>query len=181
MGLTRRGLLTGLPLAAFAGIAAALGLGRSQDGVEPVGAIDHPMPAFTLPPLPGTTAGLSSADLQGQVAIVNVWAAWCVSCRQEHPLLVSLAPTSPAPIFGIDIRDQPGAGKLYLAQHGNPFAGTGDDRDGRVGRAFGITGVPETFVVDASGQLRYRHIGPLTPDVWRDVILPLVTQLKEPA
>lgn len=181
MRISSSALLSSLPLLAFAGLATAFALSRGEVGPQAAGIIDRPMPIFDLPALPGTDAGLSSAGLSGQVMLVNVWAAWCGACREEHPLWLEVQASSPVPIYGIDLRDAPGAGKLFLAQNGNPYAGTGDDRQGQVGRAFGITGVPETFVVDAEGRLRYRHIGPMTEPVWREVILPLLSRIKEPA
>jgi cytochrome c biogenesis protein CcmG/thiol:disulfide interchange protein DsbE len=172
-----------LPLGLFGGLAVALGFGAGQPEVAVIGLIDRPLPAFGLPPLPGHGGtGLSGADLAGQVALVNVFAAWCTSCRAEHPLLMDLsARPGMVPIYGIDFRDNPGAGEVYLRRLGDPYAASGEDRSGDVALSFGLTGVPETYLVDADGRIRYRHIGPITEQIWTDVLEPLLADLKETA
>ena len=120
---------------------------------------------------------IAKDDLRGKVWILNVWASWCVACRQEHPLLVAYAKSSQVPIYGLNYKDEPAAGLKWLADFGNPYTASLADRDGRVGIDFGVYGVPETFVIDGEGVIRYKHIGPLTPEVLRDTIDPLLKQL----
>ena len=116
--------------------------------------------------------------MRGQVWVLNVWASWCVACRQEHPLLVQYAKQSKVPIYGLNYKDERAAGMKWLADFGNPYTASISDRDGRVGIDFGVYGVPETFVIDREGIIRYKQIGPLTPEVLRDTIEPLIKQLN---
>jgi cytochrome c biogenesis protein CcmG/thiol:disulfide interchange protein DsbE len=139
--------------------------------------IGKPAPAFSLPRLDQPAVRIAKDDLRGKVWILNVWASWCVACRQEHPLLVAYAKSSQVPIYGLNYKDEPAAGLKWLADFGNPYTASLADRDGRVGIDFGVYGVPETFVIDGEGVIRYKHIGPLTPEVLRDTIDPLLKQL----
>lgn len=116
--------------------------------------------------------------MKGKVWLVNVWASWCVSCRQEHPLLVELAKTGRVPMVGLHYKDERDAGLKWLAEHGDPYLLSAHDRDGRVAIDFGVYGTPETFIVDKTGVIRYKHTGPLTPQLLRDQILPRVEQLE---
>ena len=135
-------------------------------------------PAFSLPRLDQPEQRISRDDMRGQVWMLNVWASWCVACRQEHPLLVQYAKQSQVPIYGLNYKDERAAGMQWLADFGNPYAASISDRDGRVGIDFGVYGVPETFVIDREGVIRYKQIGPLTPEVLRDTIEPLLKQLN---
>ena len=135
-------------------------------------------PAFSLPRLDQPEQRISRDDMRGQVWMLNVWASWCVACRQEHPLLVQYAKQSQVPIYGLNYKDGRAAGMQWLADFGNPYAASVSDRDGRVGIDFGVYGVPETFVIDREGVIRYKQIGPLTPEVLRDTIEPLLKQLN---
>ena len=121
---------------------------------------------------------LSNADMRGQVWLLNVWASWCVSCRVEHPLLVALAKADVVPVIGLAYKDKPEDGLAWLASNGDPYRMSIVDRDGRVGIDFGVYGVPETFVIDKSGIIRYKQIGPLTADALDKTILPLVRELQ---
>jgi cytochrome c biogenesis protein CcmG/thiol:disulfide interchange protein DsbE len=150
----------------------------NEDPAPKIGFLDRALPAFTLAPMPGTDAGFSDQDLAGQVTLVNVFSSWCSSCREEHPILLELAAENRVPIFGVDWKDSPGAGKLYLEQSGNPFFATGDDPGGKLGDELTVTGVPETYVVDGRGRIRYRHLGPMTRDLWQATILPLIEELE---
>jgi cytochrome c biogenesis protein CcmG/thiol:disulfide interchange protein DsbE len=116
--------------------------------------------------------------MTGQVWLLNVWASWCVSCRQEHPVLLDLAKRKVAPIIGLDYKDERSAGIAWLQQHGDPYLLSAYDRDGRIGIDYGVYGVPETFVIDKAGVVRYKHIGPLTPAVVEEKIVPLVKELN---
>jgi cytochrome c biogenesis protein CcmG, thiol:disulfide interchange protein DsbE len=139
--------------------------------------IGKPVPAFALAGLDGA-AGASSERLKGQVTLVNFFASWCTPCRAEHPTLMRLAASQKAVLVGVAYKDDPAASKKFLAELGNPFAQVGVDRAGSTGIEFGLTGVPETFVVDAKGIVRYRQVGPLTERVVADAILPLLAKLK---
>ena len=168
-----------LPVVIFAGLAAGLYYGLQNDNESlPSALIDQPAPAFQLPPLPGHEPGFSSADLQGHVSLVNTFASWCTPCRAEHPVLQALAATKRVPIYGIDYKDKAEAARAWIAELGNPYARIGID-DGRVGIDWGVYGVPETFVVDRSGRIRYKHVGPLTEADLTRTILPLVAQLEK--
>lgn len=182
--MTLRRLLFILPVAIFlaAGIAFAFGLlGDRRPNEIPSALLDEPAPAFDLPPLEGAgVPGLATADLKGQgVTLVNVWASWCLPCKAEHPLLVQLAEREGVRLVGIDYKDKPADALAFLTQLGNPFAAIGADADGRAGIEWGISGVPETFVVDGEGVVRYRHVGALDPVTLEETLLPLIESLGE--
>lgn len=175
-------VLTFAPLVGFAALSMAFVMGMSQSGEEArVGYLDRPLPVFDQPPMTGRSEGFTSADLDGQVSLVNFFASWCSVCRVEHPVLLDLAATQDVPLYGLNWKDARGAGKLYLTRSGDPYTATADDSAGMLGDALGVTGVPETYVVDTKGRLRYRHIGPITPEIWEDTIQPLIAQLEEEA
>jgi cytochrome c biogenesis protein CcmG/thiol:disulfide interchange protein DsbE len=162
-----RRLLYLLPVVLFLAIAAyflaALDSNRNPQEVPSV-LVGRPAPDFTLAPLLPDVPGLARADLDGGVAVVNFFASWCVPCRAEHPLLARLAKDVGVPVFGIVWKDEPEAARAYLAELGNPYARIGVDQSGRTGIDFGITGVPETFVVGRDGRVCSRQWGPLTDD-----------------
>jgi cytochrome c biogenesis protein CcmG, thiol:disulfide interchange protein DsbE len=171
-----------LPVAAFVALALwfAAGLGRDP-GYIPSMLIDRPAPQFALPPIAGRDAGFSSADLKGRVSMVNIFGSWCATCEIEHPVLMEIAREGVAPIYGLNWKDKPGAGAAWLAERGDPFTLIGDDADGRVAIDFGVTGAPETFVVDAAGRVRHKHVGEITRDDWRRVLKPMIEDLKRNA
>ncbi|MEL7488118.1 MAG: DsbE family thiol:disulfide interchange protein [Pseudomonadota bacterium] len=140
--------------------------------------IDQPAPAFSLDPIEGYAEGFSSADLRGEVSLVNIFGSWCASCVVEHPVLMRIKASGGPPIYGVDWKDQPGAGTAWLARYGDPYTRVGDDADGRVAIDFGVTGAPETFVVDADGRIRHKHVGPITDEAWRTVLAPMVEELR---
>jgi len=167
------------PIAAFAVIALGLGLALTNDPRKmPSTLIDRPIPAFALPPLEASGEGFASADLAGKVALVNVFASWCPGCRVEHPTLLRLAREGKVPLYGINWKDKPGDGLKWLKANRSPYLKVGDDGSGRLGIDLGVTGVPETFVVDRSGRIRYRHAGPITEDVWQETFEPLLASLR---
>jgi len=169
-----------LPLVVFLVLAGFLFAGLWRDPRQvPSPLIDKPAPQFSLARLDDPAAKLGTADMKGQVWLLNVWASWCVSCREEHPLLVELAKAKVVPIIGLDYKDEPSAGRKWLAQFGDPYTASVIDRDGTVGIDFGVYGVPETFVIDKGGTIRYKQIGPVTAEALEKTILPLVRELQQ--
>ncbi|WP_154447322.1 DsbE family thiol:disulfide interchange protein [Halovulum marinum] len=168
-----------LPAALFAALAAAFywGLMNADDRL-PSALIDRAVPAFDLPPIEGRDDGLSSADLQGEVSIVNVWASWCVPCRVEMPLLVELAAQDTVPIHGINYKDAPEAALAFLDETGDPYTRIGADRSGRVSIDWGVYGLPETFVINAQGRIAYKHVGAFDRRALEQEILPVVRRLQ---
>ncbi|MCP8940520.1 DsbE family thiol:disulfide interchange protein [Alsobacter sp. SYSU M60028] len=169
---SRRRLAVALPLLVFAALA-LLFLFRLFGGDPsrlPSALIGRPVPEFTLPPVAGLardgkpTPGLSSADLKGGVTVVNVWASWCVPCRDEHPLLVELAAKPGVRLVGINYKDQAENARRFLGALGNPFSAVGADTAGRAAIDWGVYGVPETFIVAKDGTIAYKHVGPLSPE-----------------
>ncbi|HYM30011.1 MAG TPA: DsbE family thiol:disulfide interchange protein [Candidatus Cybelea sp.] len=169
-----------VPVAIFALVALLLGAGLYLNPREiPSALIGRPVPSFQLPPLPGHDPGFSSADLkEGQVVLVNVFATWCVPCRAEHPILLELSKRHEVPIFAIDYKDDPKMAEAWLAEFGNPYSRIGMDKSGRVGIDWGVYGVPETYVIDRTGNIAFKQVGPLTADDMEQKILPLIRQLK---
>ena len=168
-----------LPLIVFAVLVGFLAVGLKLDPREvPSPLIDKPAPAFSLPRLDAPEQQLTLSDLKGKVWLLNVWASWCVACRIEHPVLVELAKSGAVPIYGLNYKDQREDALAWLAKHGDPYRLSLSDSKGLVGIDFGVYGVPETFVIDKNGTIRLKHIGPVTPEVLRDTILPLVKKLN---
>lgn len=168
-----------IPLAIFIAMLVFLGVGLKLDPREvPSPLIDKPAPVFHLQTLDTPSRILSTEDMRGQVWLLNVWASWCSGCREEHPVLVELSKTRAVPIYGLDYKDQPDAARRWLANYGNPYTAVVSDLDGRMGIEFGVYGVPETFVIDKAGIIRYKQIGPMTPKALNDTILPLVKKLN---
>ena len=173
-----------IPLVVFATVAAAFGVGLTlKPNVVPSALIDKPVPEFTLAGLPGAgvelAEGFSSADLTGRVSIVNVFASWCFPCRVEHPLLMRLARNPKVRIFGLNYKDQPEDARAWLKELGNPYHRIGVDRDGRIAIDWGVYGVPETFIIDAGGRIRYKHVGPITPADLDEIIVPIIESLSK--
>jgi cytochrome c biogenesis protein CcmG/thiol:disulfide interchange protein DsbE len=145
--------------------------------VLPSALIEKPAPDFNLPPLIEGEPALTAADLRGQVTVLNFFASWCVPCRAEHPLLMELARQPGLALYGIAYKDKPEAARGFLAELGNPFARIAADSSGRTAIDFGVYGVPETYVIDRDGRIRFRQVGPLTPDAIKNDLLPLVARL----
>jgi cytochrome c biogenesis protein CcmG, thiol:disulfide interchange protein DsbE len=168
-----------VPLLLFSSVLAFLAVGLKLDPRKvPSPLIGKPVPEFSLPPVRGRTLGLSSADLRGDVSLVNVFASWCTACREEHPLLMDLKQAGAFPIHGLNYKDRPEDAARWLDQLGDPYTRTGADRDGRVAIDWGVYGVPETFIVDREGRIAYKQIGPLTREVLEETIFPLIDRLK---
>jgi len=169
-----------IPLVVFVALVGFLFTGLFRDPREvPSPLIGKPAPAFTLAQLHDPAKTLGPTDLKGQVWLLNVWASWCVSCRVEHPLLMQLAQAKAVPVIGLAYKDNPEDGRAWLAENGNPYSVSIVDRDGRVGIDFGVYGVPETFVVDKQGIIRYKQIGPVTAEALETKILPIVRELQK--
>lgn len=169
-----------IPLALFAVLVVFLWVGLGRDPHEvPSPLIGKPAPAFKLAQLHAPDKQLSTADLKGTVWLLNVWASWCVSCRVEHPLLLDFSKTNLIPVYGLDYKDKPDDGRAWLAQNGDPYTASIVDQDGRVGIDYGVYGVPETFLIDQDGIIRYKQIGPLTVEALKTKILPLARSLQK--
>jgi len=169
-----------IPLGLFIVLVVFLAIGLTRDPHEvPSPLIGKAAPMFSAPRLPATEQQFSSKDMLGQVWLLNTWASWCVACRQEHPILVEFAKTKTFPIVGLDYKDQDSEGLKWLARLGNPYDHTVTDKDGRIGIDFGVYGVPESFLIDKAGVIRYKQIGPITEEALRDKILPLVRELQK--
>jgi cytochrome c biogenesis protein CcmG, thiol:disulfide interchange protein DsbE len=168
-----------VPLAIFLGLVVFLGAGLKLDPKEvPSPLIGKPAPAFALTRLDNVGQTIRREDLLGKVWMLNVWASWCVACREEHPLLVEFARKKLLPVYGLNYKDERSAGLRWLANFGNPYDASLFDQDGRVGIDWGVYGVPETFIIDREGVIRFKQIGPITPDVIRTQIEPLVRKLN---
>jgi cytochrome c biogenesis protein CcmG, thiol:disulfide interchange protein DsbE len=168
-----------IPLLLFVGLAVFLGQGLTRDPrLIPSPLIDKPAPHFSLPQLHAPEHALSLADMHGKVWLLNVWASWCASCRDEHASLVDFAGRGLVPIIGLDYKDKREDALDWLNQFGNPYAISIMDTDGRVGIDYGVYGVPETFLIDRNGRIRHKVTGPLTPDIIEHELLPRIKALQ---
>lgn len=178
--LRQRRLAFLLPLGVFLILVVALALGMTRNpGTIPSALIGKPVPQFSLPPVKGRTLGLSSDDLRGEVSLVNVFASWCVACREEHPVFMQMKDDGIVPIHGLNYKDQPDNAAKWLNTMGDPYARTGADVNGRVAIDWGVYGVPETFVITRDGRVAYKHIGAVTPKVLKETLLPLIRRLQQ--
>ena len=189
-----------VPFGIFVALVVFFAIGLNHDPHEiPSPLIDKPAPAFSLPQLSETSAAFAPESMRGKVWLLNVWATWCIACREEHSVLVELAQSRQVPIVGLNYKEVRGDTSLnpeqlspaqeltlgrdriraWFAQHGNPYTFTALDLDGRVGIDYGVYGVPESYVIDKQGVIRMKHIGPLTPQVLQTKILPLVRELSK--
>ena len=168
-----------LPLALFGVLLVFLLRGLDLNPREvPSPLIDKPAPGFALPRLDDPAQNLGRADMMGKVWLLNVWASWCVACREEHPVLVEFATRKVVPIIGLNYKDDRNDALRWLARFGDPYTTSISDRQGKVGIDFGVYGVPETFLVDKRGVIRFKQIGPVTRDALRERIEPLIKQLQ---
>ena len=168
-----------LPLAVFIVLTLYFAFGlRLDPSVIPSALIDKPVPTFTLPPIEGGQGnGFSSADLSSRVSAVNVFASWCLPCLVEHPLVARLGGIEGITLYGINYKDKPADALAWIEEQGNPFWQIGADPKGRVAIDWGVYGLPETFIVDKKGRIRYKHVGPMTPKSFEDKILPVIEEL----
>ena len=174
-----RALKFGIPLVVFALLAGFFAVGLLRDPREvPSPFIDKPAPAFRLEQLHDAKLGFTPEEMRGKVWLLNVWASWCVSCRVEHPLLVEMSRQKLVPIVGLNYKDQREDGVRWLAKFGDPYMLSAHDLEGRVGIDYGVYGVPETFVIDKQGVIRYKQIGPITPEALDKTIVPLIRKLN---
>ena len=164
-----------LPLVVFAILIPVfmIGLGRNPNEL-PSPFIGKPAPQFELPTLRDPARSIGTTDFEGKTVLVNVWATWCVGCRQEHEFLLALAESGAIPIYGINWRDTRTEAIRWLDQLGDPYVASADDRDGRVGIDWGVYGAPETFLVGADGTVLHKHLGPLSPPIWERDFVPLI-------
>ena len=188
------------PLIGFVALVVMLGVGLKLDPRDvPSPLVGKPAPRFSLPQIHAPERNFSPQDMQGKVWLLNVWASWCISCRQEHPVLVELAKSKTVPLIGLNYKELRGDGGIdadkidpasekqqaieraagWLRKHGDPYTLSVLDLDGRVGIDYGVYGVPETYVIDQAGIIRMKHTGPITPDIFSGKILPLVAELSK--
>jgi cytochrome c biogenesis protein CcmG, thiol:disulfide interchange protein DsbE len=167
-----------LPLILFAVLVGFFAKGLFLNPREvPSPFIGKPAPAFTLPLVGGAGKTFSPADMKGKVWLLNVWAPWCVSCRQEHGVLMGLAQSQSTPIVGLNWKDKDREAEQLLAQHGSPYFAVPDDLTGKTGIDYGVTGTPETYVIDKTGIIRMKHVGPIGPEVWKEKFEPKLKEL----
>lgn len=180
--IKRRQLLYFLPAVLFLIVAIVVAWfmlsGRDPQAI-PSALLNRPAPEFTLPPPQGLDTGFGRKDLIGQVTVVNVFASWCTPCLAEHPYIMQLSKTPGVRVFGLNYKNKDDQAVAWLDRHGNPYARVGADRDGRVAIDWGVYGVPETFVVDRTGVICLKKVGPVTPKILADEILPLVKALQD--
>ncbi|MBC7521381.1 MAG: DsbE family thiol:disulfide interchange protein [Sandarakinorhabdus sp.] len=173
-----------IPVIAFIALIGFFGFGLTKDPKElPSQLIDRPLPQFALPGIeatPGGGAGFASAALKGEPALLNVFASWCAACPQEHPVLTRIT-SEGFPVYGIAWKDKPADSRDWLARFGNPYKAVAADEAGRTAIDLGVTGVPETFIVDKSGRVRFKQIGPISPETWEATIRPLMQKLRAEA
>jgi len=168
-----------LPLGLFVALLGFLAVGLQRDPREiPSPFIGKTAPPFKVAELMDPQRLVAPADMQNKVWLLNVWASWCSSCRQEHPVLMEFAQQNVVPIVGLDYKDVRADGINWLQQYGNPYQYSAFDADGRIGIDYGVYGVPETFVIDKHGVIRLKHVGPITPEVIAQKLIPLIKELN---
>lgn len=169
-----------LPLVLFIGLVAFLLVGLQRDPHEvPSPLINKPAPDFKLSQLRDPNKTFSPQELRGKVWVLNFWGTWCVACREEHPLLLEYSKTDAVPIYGVDYKDDRAAAVRMLEEEGNPYTLTVSDPDGRTSIDYGVYGAPESYLIDRNGVIRFKQIGPITPEVWQKEILPRAKQLSQ--
>jgi len=168
-----------LPLGIFVALVLLLGVGLSLNPREvPSPLIGKPAPKFQLPQLHDPAKTFSPDEMRGKVWVFNVWASWCTGCREEHPVLADFAKSGLAPVFGLNYKDQRDDALAWLKRYGDPYQVSLVDTEGRVGIDYGVYGVPETYVIDKQGVIRYKRIGPVSPEILKEKIIPLIAELN---
>jgi cytochrome c biogenesis protein CcmG/thiol:disulfide interchange protein DsbE len=169
-----------IPFLLFILLVAFLAVGLRHDPHEvPSPLINKAAPAFQLSQLRDSSKTFSANDMRGKVWLLNVWASWCVTCRDEHPLLIQYARSGALPIYGLNYKDKREDALSWLGELGDPYVLSVSDTDGRVGIDYGVYGAPETYLIDRDGIIRFKQVGPVTPDIWQEKILPLANQLNK--
>lgn len=169
-----------IPLAIFIVLVVFLAIGLTRDPhLVPSPLINKPAPAFQLPQLKDPAKSFSAQEMRGKVWLLNVWASWCLPCREEHELLVKLSMTRLVPIYGLNYKNERDEALAWLREFGDPYVVVASDLDGRVGIEYGVYGVPETYLIDRDGVIRFKQIGPLTPDIIKYTILPMVKDISK--
>jgi cytochrome c biogenesis protein CcmG/thiol:disulfide interchange protein DsbE len=168
-----------IPLAIFLVLVIFLAIGLTRNPQElPSALLDKPAPTFRLPQLKQPDKTFSAEDMRGKVWMLNVWASWCVACRDEHPYLFEYQKSGAVPIYGLNYKDRPEDALGWLSELGDPYLLSAADLDGRVAIDYGVYGAPESYIIDKSGTIRMKHVGPVMPEVWEKKILPLVQELN---
>jgi cytochrome c biogenesis protein CcmG, thiol:disulfide interchange protein DsbE len=168
-----------IPLIVFVVLVVFLAIGLGRDPHEvPSPLINKPAPSFKLAQLKDPAKTFSADEMRGRVWLLNVWASWCFSCKDEHPFLLEYARSGAIPIYGLNYKDRPEDGLAWLSELGDPYVLSVSDLDGRVGIDYGVYGAPETYLIDQHGMIRFKQVGPVTPDIWEKNILPLVQELN---
>jgi cytochrome c biogenesis protein CcmG/thiol:disulfide interchange protein DsbE len=169
-----------IPLVLFIALVVFLAIGLRHDPHEvPSPLINKPAPAFQLTQLREPSKRFSAEEMRGKVWLLNVWASWCVTCRDEHPLLLEYARSKAVPIYGLNYKDKREDALSWLGELGDPYVLSVSDLDGRVGIDYGVYGAPETYLIDRNGVIRFKQVGPVTPDIWEQKILPLANELNK--
>ena len=168
-----------VPLAAFAALCVVFAIGLWNTTPREA-ALDapRPLPAFELPAVNPGAPGFTKTDLNGQVALINIFASWCPQCAVEQPMLMEIAAQKETPIYGVAWIDGPGKAEQWLKRYGDPYVLSGEDAGGALGVDLGVTGAPETFVIDKAGRVRHRYIGPITQEAWETTLKPMIAQLE---
>jgi len=168
-----------VPLIVFAALVGLFFVGLGKDpSILPSPLVGKPAPAFNLTQLMDPQTSFAPEQMKGKVWMLNVWASWCVSCRQEHPLFLELTRKNEIPIYGLNYKDDPNDARRWLQQLGNPYGVIASDLSGDVGIDYGVYGVPETFVIDKEGVIRYKHVGPVSREDWNKTFEPLLKKLR---
>ena len=169
-----------IPVGIFGCLALFLLFGlRLDTQVLPSVMLNKPVPNFNLPAVNDEIPPLSSTDLKGEVSLINIFGSWCVACQYEHDFLMNIQRNKVIPLYGIDWRDTPEAGSAWLKRYGNPYDKVGVDEIGQTVIDFGVTGAPETFIIDKKGTIRWRQVGPITQQIWDDEMWPVIQTLRE--
>ncbi len=169
-----------IPLVLFVVLVVFLAIGLGRDPHEvPSPLIDKPAPQFQLAQLRDPSKRFSAEEMRGKVWLLNVWASWCITCRDEHPWLLEYARSKAVPIYGLNYKDRREDALGWLGDLGDPYVLSVSDLDGRVGIDYGVYGAPETYLIDRNGVIRFKQVGPVTPDIWTKKILPLAAELNK--
>ena len=168
-----------LPLGVFIALVVLLGVGLNLNPrLVPSPLVGKPLPDFTLATLRSPDKSLARKDLTGKISLLNAWATWCVECRREHPVLLAIAAEGKVPVYGLNYKDQRPAALQWLQRLGDPYIASAFDGDGRVGLDLGVYGLPETFLVDEQGMIVYKHIGPISREIWESDFVPVIEGLR---